>query len=148
MLDVKTSQKLPRRAFLVRAGLGLVATVVAPSFAHAGDPRRKTAKPPMGQNGLQIDRVTAKDFAAYRGQRFHVYSDARQYVDVFLAGSQVYPWRTPRGWEFSLFFANPAGRRLEEQTYLIEHATLGRFDLHLIPRGPSLAPSRYEAVFT
>jgi hypothetical protein len=51
--------------------------------------------------------------------------------------------RTP----FSLVFAGPPNLRLPQQTYMVEHDTLGTFPLFLVPIKPEKDSSRYEAVF-
>ena len=65
---------------------------------------------------------------------------------------EAHPWgsaspdasRTP----FSLVFLGPGRFVLPQQTYRVEHDTLGGFDLFLVPIGPQGGGMRYEAVFT
>lgn len=49
---------------------------------------------------------------------------------------------------FSLTFAGPADRRLLQGTYPLRHATLGAFDLFIVPIAAEAEVVRYEAVFT
>jgi hypothetical protein len=49
---------------------------------------------------------------------------------------------------FSLVFVGPARFVLPQQTYRLEHETLGEMDLFLVPIGPDGGGMRYEAVFS
>jgi hypothetical protein len=53
----------------------------------------------------------------------------------------------PRGRPFSLIFRQPAGAHLPQRIYSIEHPTLGRLDIFLVPIGPDQGGMRYQAVF-
>jgi hypothetical protein len=56
---------------------------------------------------------------------------------------------TPAGRRpFSLIFHQPDGAYLPQQTYALEHVTLGRLPLFLVPIGPDAHGMRYEAIFT
>lgn len=48
---------------------------------------------------------------------------------------------------FSAVFLAPPGARLLQHTYTIEHGTLGKFSLFLVPMGRSRQGTYYEAVF-
>lgn len=48
---------------------------------------------------------------------------------------------------FSLTFRAPAGERLPQDVYRLDHPTLGRADLLLVPVGRSRAGTAFEAVF-
>ena len=52
------------------------------------------------------------------------------------------------GQPFSLVFVGPARFVLPQQTYRVEHDSLGELDLFLVPIGPNGGGMRYEAVFT
>jgi hypothetical protein len=49
---------------------------------------------------------------------------------------------------FSLLFLGPDARHVEQRTWPLEHAVLGRLDVFLVPLGPSEGRMRYEAVFS
>lgn len=55
----------------------------------------------------------------------------------------------PRAHPFSALFHSPAEARrfLPQQTYPMEHETLGRLEVFLVPLGPDAQGMRYEAVF-
>jgi uncharacterized protein DUF6916 len=48
---------------------------------------------------------------------------------------------------FSLFFAGPDDRYLEQKIYAVEHEQMGAFDLFLVPVSRDANGYRYEAVF-
>jgi hypothetical protein len=52
--------------------------------------------------------------------------------------------RTP----FSLIFRGPPAVLLPQRIYRLEHATLGAFELFIVPLGPDAQGLRYEAIFT
>lgn len=49
---------------------------------------------------------------------------------------------------FSLLFATPRGAFLPQATYPLEHPTMGKLPVFLVPIGPTAAGNGYEAVFT
>lgn len=49
---------------------------------------------------------------------------------------------------FALLFYGPGERLLPQRIYRLEHATLGAFDLFIVPLGPDAQGLRYEAIFT
>ena len=55
---------------------------------------------------------------------------------------------SPRGRPFSLIFRGPAGTYLPQRIYSIEHPTLGRLDLFLVPIGPGQGGMCYQVVFS
>ncbi len=52
--------------------------------------------------------------------------------------------RTP----FSLTFRGPRAPLLAQQIVRLEHATLGAFELFIVPIGVDATGARYEAIFT
>lgn len=48
---------------------------------------------------------------------------------------------------FALLFRGPAGERLAQGLYRLEHAHLGAFDLFIVPVGQDQVGTYYEAVF-
>ena len=49
---------------------------------------------------------------------------------------------------FSLIFRAPGGVYLPQRIYALEHPTLGRLMLFLVPLGPDQGGMRYQAVFS
>ncbi len=48
---------------------------------------------------------------------------------------------------FSAMFLGPSGTQLHQGTYEVEHKTLGKFSMFLVPAGKSIQGHYYEAVF-
>ena len=58
------------------------------------------------------------------------------------------PSVTPRErGSFSLLFRGPMSPSLPQKIYVLDHETLGKVELFLVPIGPDQAGMRYEAVF-
>ena len=53
----------------------------------------------------------------------------------------------PRRSPFSLVFRGPLSPVMPQRTYALEHASLGRLEIFLVPIGPDADGMRYEAVF-
>ncbi|MCM3876751.1 MAG: hypothetical protein NEA02_10065 [Thermoanaerobaculia bacterium] len=53
----------------------------------------------------------------------------------------------PRRSPFSLVFRGPMKPVLPQRTYALEHASLGRLEIFIVPIGPDASGMRYEAVF-
>ena len=50
---------------------------------------------------------------------------------------------------FSMVFVGPQGRSLAQATYAMDHATLGRIEIFIVPIGPRQdGRQQYEAVFS
>ena len=48
---------------------------------------------------------------------------------------------------FSIVFEGPADRPLPQRIYSLEHDTMGRFDLFMVPVGQKESAIQYQAVF-
>jgi len=86
-------------------------------------------------------------FAAAVGTGFIV---AGTQVELRLVTVQRYPEQphAPRRAPFSLIFAGPAAPVLQQATWPLEHAALGRREIFLVPIGPGPdGAMRYEAAF-
>ena len=53
----------------------------------------------------------------------------------------------PRRAPFSLIFRGPASPTLPQRIWPLEHPSLGRLEIFLVPIGPDASGMRYEAVF-
>ena len=49
---------------------------------------------------------------------------------------------------FSLLFRGPLSPWVAQRTWALEHPTLGRLEVFLVPLGPDAEGMRYEAIFT
>ena len=53
----------------------------------------------------------------------------------------------PRRSPFSLVFRGPLSPVLPQRTWPLEHASLGRLEIFIVPIGPDASGMRYEAIF-
>jgi len=96
-----------------------------------------------------LESFTAETFAEILGDGFRVHDEDGRVYDLRLAAA-VPVGLAPTGGRapFSILFRGPAAPILPQRIYAVEHETLGRFELFLVPLGPDDAGARYEAVFT
>jgi hypothetical protein len=98
-----------------------------------------------------LETFTVETFATRIREPFHVRLDDGSYVQLALASATAAPtWpseapRTRRS--FSLVFYGPPHPVLPQRIHRFEHATLGSFDLFIVPIGPLGDAMQYEAVF-
>lgn len=95
--------------------------------------------------GLVTQQATLAVYGAAIGTAFQVWQDQSSSVvlrlsDVDERGS------TPRQERFSLLFHGPLQPFLPQQTYHMEHETLGELALFLVPVGQDETGFTYEAV--
>jgi hypothetical protein len=108
-----------------------------------------------------LDKLTSTDFTPHLHATFqlslgpsdqphdpaaHGATLALELVEVEELGAEQ-AVGSPRGRSFSLIFRDPSGTYLPQRIYSIEHPTLGRLDIFLVPIGPDQGGMRYQAVF-
>ena len=99
-----------------------------------------------------LETFSLATFSGHIGDHFKVRIDGADDVIVTLVraeplGSEAGPragGRTP----FSLEFAGPAMPVYPQATYHFHHATIGDFEMFIVPIGPADGQMRYEAIFT
>ena len=92
------------------------------------------------------DQLTHADFQQRLHSRFRLEREGGDPVDLELA--DVSELRTTRRQEmFSIFFRGPAEFVLPQSIYRLEHETLERCELFLVPIGRDSNGVTYEAVF-
>jgi hypothetical protein len=95
------------------------------------------------------ESFTADTFAELTGDEFTIHLESGERFVLRLAAAApmtLAPTDGPA--PFSILFRGPLTPVLAEQSYSIEHAALGRFDLFLVPLGSDDRGARYEAAFT
>ena len=88
--------------------------------------------------------LTAEHFESLLHERFSVGSQ----FEVELAEVSATDSPGPSRSQFSLLFRGGPRPPLPQGIHALEHATLGRLELFLVPLGPDASGQRYEAVFT
>lgn len=103
-------------------------------------------------------RLTHTLFAKHEGERFQVKREAQPSLEFELIEVSTLPSHAdpadpadladlaPKE-PFSLVFRGPRDILLEQRIYTLEHATLGKLEIFLVPLGPDKHGLRYEAVF-
>jgi hypothetical protein len=88
--------------------------------------------------------LTAEDFEPLLHERFSLGAQ----FEVELVEVSVSDSPGPSRRQFSLLFRGGPSPPLPQGIHALEHATLGRLELFLVPLGPDRDGQRYEAVFT
>jgi hypothetical protein len=98
----------------------------------------------------QFGELGYKEFAGVVGKSFQVQFKGRPSLTLRLADARPLPRPAgpyrPAGEGFSLRFEGPPAPVLAQDTYRVENATLGSFDIFLVPIGPQQSAPTYEAV--
>jgi hypothetical protein len=120
------------------------------------DATTPTATPPVSTSPLPATRAdvipypTQAQFAACLDDEFALYPDPDDAVRVPAILVEVVSGpRHPRLEQFTLRFRARLFGALPQRTYLVEHTTLGRMPIFLVPVGVDAAAGtvEYEAVF-
>jgi hypothetical protein len=101
---------------------------------------------------LELDKLTHLDFVPHLHQKFRMEAGAAEPIEVELVevtelGLRTAPPGAPRQ-PFSLLFRGPKNLRIPQKIYRLEHEQLGAMELFLVPLGPDVEGTRYEAIFT
>jgi hypothetical protein len=92
-----------------------------------------------------LEKLNHSDFAGHLNTKFRVVETAEPFELELVEISEP---RTNRGQEyFSLLFRGADTTFLPQKLYELEHETLGRGSLFLVPIGKSDGSFQYEAVF-
>ena len=98
---------------------------------------------------VDLATITKETFDAHRGERFLLRVSADRTIELELLETEPLPTRAQATRQAFLvrFRANDRGH-VPQQIYPLEHATLGTFELFLVPAGPDAVGMRYDAVFS
>jgi len=94
-----------------------------------------------------LESFSIDTFAPLTGSVFIMRANATNVLELELLQAESTA-RTQNGRPFSLVFRGPRSPVAVQRIYQLEHATLGTFDLFLVPIGPDERGMQYEAVFT
>lgn len=97
-----------------------------------------------------LQDLTAATFETLVGTKFRIALGDGGVLELVLSQVERHEAHPgPRTQPFSALFHSPAEakRFLPQQTYLLEHETLGKLEIFLVPLGPDPQGMRYEAVF-
>lgn len=148
----------------MKAGMMVAATALVPlgsaqravaQQAKGSGPKQSPSGKPLSKNQVgQVFNYNKSTFTPYVDTEFRVYSKSSKATAVTLSKIEDFPdsqdaLKAFEGECFSLQFAGSANKRFGQKTYEVEHASLGKFHLFLVPVGMRRARGEvsYEAVF-
>jgi hypothetical protein len=113
-----------------------------PSASLAG--RRRGRLSPV------LETFTHATFEPHVGESFRLHGGQESPVELVLVDASLLPAlaRAETRAPFSVVFRGPSGAILPQAIYRLDHATIGTFDLFLVPIAEDAGGVRYEAVFT
>lgn len=102
-----------------------------------------------------LETLTLETFSPHVGETFRIplqgdqsieleLVDARSLFDSYAGRPGPRTARAP----FALVLKGPAAPVLPQRIYPLEHATIGRHELFIVPIGPDQGRMRYEVIFT
>lgn len=95
-----------------------------------------------------LDKLSCESFTPLVGNTFHLANEAGGDQDLTLVEAVEITGTAADRKPFSLVFQSQTEDVLPQSIHTLEHASLGRLDIFLVPLGPSKEGMRYEAVFT
>jgi hypothetical protein len=99
---------------------------------------------------MMLEEFEVGTFAPHLGESFRAQAADSQWAEMTLTEATALGEGAPtegRRAPFSIVFRGPREPVLPQQTYRMEHAAIGAFELFLVPIGPDGVGMRYEAVF-
>lgn len=98
-----------------------------------------------------LDKLTVTTFEEQLGKLFRLSLPDGGAIELVLVEARSLSLRPgtagPRREPFSLLFRGPKSPVLAQRIYPLEHETLGRLEIFLVPVGPDGEGMRYEAIF-
>jgi hypothetical protein len=99
-----------------------------------------------------LENFSLATFAGHIGDGFRLEMTGAEAVSLSLVRAQALgseaSTRAGGRAPFSLEFSGPATPVFPQATYHFSHATIGEFDMFIVPIGPTDGGMRYEAIFT
>ena len=98
--------------------------------------------------GRMLETLTFGDFSGRVGEEFRLGEAGVAGLTLVEVTDLARPEAPgPRRSPFSLVFRGPMKPVLAQRTYALEHASLGRLEIFIVPIGPDASGMRYEAIF-
>ena len=98
---------------------------------------------------VQLDKVAAGTFSPFIESLFNIDLSPWGSLTLTLNNvTEVGPEVPGRRRAFSLIFLGPIEPILPQRIYALEHETMGRLEIFIVPIGVTQSNCRYEAVFT
>jgi hypothetical protein len=148
---MKDKSSVSRRGFLARASAVGIAGIVGAAVVSPEGTLPRDAAQSVG-DGLDLARVTCEQFAEHLGSVFHICPASGDSIDVELIEARELRRACPDRGEvrnpFALRLRGDSSERLPQETYRIEHPTLGVFAVFMVPVSRPGRPTAYEAIFS
>ena len=93
-----------------------------------------------------LENLQLNSFSEHLNTKFRVSTGGDESLELELVEAKDLG-SSPRQERFTLLFRGPSAVALEQKMYKIDHASLGSFDLFLVPVGARQGYREYEAVF-
>ena len=95
---------------------------------------------------MKLEDVTHKHFDGLAGQKFSIQADGVDTVELISVEVKP-PYEGAKQTPFVLTFRGPADVVLEQSIYALEHDSIGKLEIFLVPVGQTESEIIYEAVF-
>jgi hypothetical protein len=94
--------------------------------------------------------LTCESFEKHLGEKFRVVAEEVEGLELELIEASPIKTQQPGATRppFSLVFRGPAEPVMNQQIVPLEHDTMGRLDIFLVPIGPDEQGMQYEAIFS
>jgi hypothetical protein len=95
-------------------------------------------------------KLTEAEFSKHLNTTFRLQTDGEEALDLKLTEVKAYlpsPHEQQGMERFSAFFQGPVDRQLPQNTYTLNHESMGTFDIFLVPIDQNQQGITYEAVF-
>jgi hypothetical protein len=96
---------------------------------------------------MSLAALTPADFEPHVGREFAIEANGTR-VNLKLAQIERLGAARREGGAFSLTFLSPPGPFLPQGIYAIEHPTLRRLEMFMVPLGPKEGANSYQVIFT
>lgn len=101
-----------------------------------------------------LDNLTLATFAPHVGETFRLHVPPSHTLDLVLVEATPIVAESPRhaanrrDIPFSLIFQGPPSVYAQQHIYALEHETIGRHELFIVPLGPKEGAMQYQVIFT
>lgn len=149
-IELIAAAPVHRRAFFGWCGAGTLTGVLAASLSPAT--ARGVTKSLLNRNQLMLHEVTHAQFTEHLGSVFQLETAPGQKLEATLAEATLLPNSQPlkttdQRAPFSLIFRIPLDEEPKQRIYKMEHVTLGRLEIFLVPVGRDSGATLFQAIF-
>ena len=149
-LELIAAAPVHRRAFFGWCGAGTLTGVLAASLSPTT--ARGVTKSLLNRNQLMLHEVTHSLFVKHVGDVFQLETAPGHIVEAKLIEATLLPGSQPlkatdRRAPFSLVFRVSSDGETRQRIYPLEHPSLGRLEIFLVPVGREAGATLFQAIF-